>query len=451
VSAPLTTNRTPSAAARDHCLAPGRVVDAPLGGGRYGRMFPELTALDISDQLLREVGGAGGPCECTHEVLAGVAAGWPFFGQFVAHDITADRSPLTARADVAQLRNVRSPRANLECVYGGGPVGSPYLFDRRDPVKLLVSAGGRDVPRNEQGTALIGDPRNDVHLFVNQLQVVMLRAHNLLVDRLRADATPEAELFDDARRALTWHYQWVLLHDFLPSLIGEEQAAESLQAGARMFEFDAAPFIPFEFADAAYRYGHSQIRSNYRVDGSGTEFSMFPDLIGFRPPQQTLDWSLVFDFPGRPAAQRAKRIDGQLPDPLIHLPIEITGADGDPDYQSLATRDLERGQGTALPAGEAVAVAIGAEPLTPEEVGLGDLWNGPTPLWFYILREADVRGHGDRLGPVGGRIVADTLVAIVDSDPESFRSVNRGWAPTLPGASPGSFGITDLIAAALAA
>jgi hypothetical protein len=413
-------------------------------------MFPELSALDVSEQLLHRVGGAGGPCDCTdHEALANVAAGWPFFGQFVAHDITADRSPLTARGDVAQLRNVRSPRANLECVYGGGPVGSPYLFDRRDPAKLLVSASGRDVPRNEQGTALIGDPRNDVHLFVNQLQLVMLRAHNLLVDRLRADGTAEGELFDEARRALTWHYQWVLLHDFLPSVVGDEPAAESLQEGARSLRFDAAPFIPFEFADAAYRYGHSQVRGSYQVDGSGTEFPLFPALIGFRPPELTLDWSLMFDFPGRPAAQRAKRIDGRLPAPLMRLPIEITGEGGDPDYRSLATRDLERGQGTALPAGEAVARAIGTEPLSPEEVGLGHGWSSQTPLWFYILREADISGDGDRLGPVGGRIVTDTLVAIVDSDPESFRSLDRDWTPTLQSVSPDSFGLTDLIATAL--
>lgn len=438
--------------ARDHCLAPSRVVDAPLGGARYARLFPDLAPLEVDERALHAVGAAGGPCECDaeNEPLGSVAAGWPFFGQFVAHDITADRSPLTPHADVSRVRNFRSPAANLECVYGDGPVGSPFLYDREDPAKLLLAAGGRDVPRNQQGIALIGDPRNDVHLFVNQLQVAMLRVHNVLVDRLRADDVDESELLGEARRALTWHYQWVLLHEFLPSVVGEELATATLRAGPTLLDLEGGPFIPLEFADAAYRYGHSQVRSAYRIDRTGEERPIFPALIGFRPldSERALDWSLMFDFPGRPSAQRAKRIDGTLPSALISLPVEITGA-GDPDYQSLATRDLERGSGTGLPSGEAVARALDAEVLTPEQVGLGTDWGDETPLWFYVLREADVLAGGERLGPVGGRIVAETLAAIIDGDPASFRSVDPRWRPTLPAAvAPESFGIADLLSAA---
>ena len=98
---------------------------------------------------------------------ATAAAGWPFFGQFIAHDITADRSPIGPHADATTIANFRSPRANLECLYGAGPVGAPFLYDARDPAKLLRGDG--DVPRNAQGTALLGDPRNDVHVFISQL------------------------------------------------------------------------------------------------------------------------------------------------------------------------------------------------------------------------------------------------------------------------------------------
>jgi hypothetical protein len=129
--------------------------------------------------------------------------------------------------------------------------------------------------------------------------------------------------------------------------------------------------------------------------------------------------------------------------------VEIAGDGGPPEYRSLATRDLQRGQGTGLPSGEAVAGALGVEPLTPEEVGLGEHgWSGETPLWYYILREADARCDGDRLGPVGGRIVGETLVAIVDSDPTSYRSVDPGWRPTLPAAGAEGFGLADLLVAA---
>ena len=118
-----------------------------------------------------------------HSADAREAAGWPIFGQFIAHDITADRSPVTHHAEPERIRNYRTPRANLESIYAGGPMGSPYLFDRADGAKLLLGDNGSDVPRNSQGVALIGDPRNDVHVFMSQMQLAFIRAHNLLVDR----------------------------------------------------------------------------------------------------------------------------------------------------------------------------------------------------------------------------------------------------------------------------
>ena len=440
---------------RDQCLAPGRAAGAHIEGGRYRRMFENLAPLEAEEARLHALGVVGGPCDGgPFEVGAGddasVEAGWPFLGQFIAHDITADRSPLVDQADPDALRNSRTPRANLESVYGGGPVGSPYLYERDDPARFLIGAGGADVPRNAEGVALIGDPRNDSHLFMNQLQVAFLRAHNLLVDRLRAVGEPEASVFDEARFSLTWHYQWVLLYDFLPSLIGAELAARLLDGGGERYRPDGEPFIPFEFADAAYRYGHAQIRHRYRINDRQPELPVFPDLIGFTPvsAEMAVDWSLLFDVPGRPAAQRAKRIDGRLPASLISLPQAISGEVDDDAYRSLAARDLQRGQATGLPSGEAVARELGVEPLSAAECGLAEQdWDGETPLWFYILREAGVRHDGDRLGEVGGRIVGEVLVAIVDGDPESFRAAAPDWRPTLPSAEPERYRLIDLLRA----
>jgi hypothetical protein len=371
-------------------------------------------------------------------------------GQFVAHDITADRSPLVSRADPSGVRNYRTPAVNLECLYGGGPVGSPYLYDREDPACLLTGVHGGDVPRNGQGVALIGDPRNDVHLFVNQLQVALIHAHNLFVDRLRQDGEPESSVFEGARRALTWHYQWVLLNQFLPTLIGEELAARLLNHGPTLYAPGNTPQIPLEFTDAAYRYGHSQIRASYLVNGFGEPAPRFPDLMGFRPvaPERVVSWSLLFDVRGEEPAQRAKRIDGRLPASLIRLPTAITGAVDEDAYHSLAARDLQRGQATALPSGEAIARALGIEPLAREEIGLDEHgWAAETPLWYYVLREADIQQQGDRLGDVGGRIVGEVLVEIIDADPESYRAVDRSWRPTLPCADADRFGIADLLRA----
>jgi Animal haem peroxidase len=433
-----------SAHLRDYCLAPDR-VDAPLdAAGRYGRMF-ELPPLREDETLLHEIGSAGGFCDAG-EVNGDshVEAGWPFFGQYVAHDLTADRSPLREHTDVGALANMRSPRLNLESLYGGGPLGSPYLYRRSDPAKLLE--GDDDVPRNQEGIALVGDPRNDVHVFMSQMQLAFLRAHNRFVDRLREDGADEDELFDDARRALSWHYQWLIVNEFLPVLVGEELVRELLSSGARFYRPDGVPFIPVEFADAAYRYGHSQIRQTYVIRPGGPELAVFPDLMGFgQVGERTVDWAMMFDVPGREPAQRAKPIDGKLPRSLIELPEAITGVVPEQAYRSLAARDLQRGHGTGLPSGEAVAELMGAEVLSTEEVGLSEHgWKAQTPLWLYILRESAARQGGDRLGEVGGPIVGEVLLGVIAGDPESYLAVQPAWQPTLP-ARGETFKLRDLL------
>jgi hypothetical protein len=214
------------------------------------------------------------------------------------------------------------------------------------------------------------------------------------------------------------------------------------------FVGDRAHAIPLEFADAAYRYGHSQIRHRYQVNSDAKPVPLFPDLIGFDPvpARRTVDWGLLFDLPGRPPAQRAKKIDGRLARSLIELPLAITGNVAEEAYHSLAVRDLQRGQGLGLPSGEAVAQLMGEEPLSSEEVGLAESdWTGETPLWFYILKEAEARQAGERLGPVGGRIVGEVLTTLIDRDPGSYRVADPNWTPTLPAQQPGQFGLTELL------
>jgi Animal haem peroxidase len=393
----------------------------------------DLPSLVVDERLLHRIGAAGGFCDggaC--EVDAQIEAGWPFFGQYIAHDLTADRSPLRAHTDLAALRNMRTPRANLESLYGGGPIGSPYMYVRDDPAKLLENDG--DLPRNQEGFALIGDPRNDVHVFMNQMQVAFIRAHNRLVDRLRQDGCPDPDVFDEARRALTWHYQWVIVNEFLPTLLGSELIDQLFTSGARYYQPDGKPFIPVEFADAAYRYGHSQIRQLYQLQPGGPWLPVFPDLIGFSEiGDRRVDWSMLFDVPGHPPAQRSKPIDGQLPTSLIELPQAITGAVDDEAYHSLAARDLQRGEGTGLPSGESVARLVDAPVLSEEQLDLRRHgWEGETPLWLYILRESAIHGDGERLGPVGGLIVGEVLVGIIAHDPESYLALDPNWRPTLP-------------------
>ena len=272
------------------------------------------------------------------------------------------------------------------------------------------------------------------------MHVAMIRAHNRLVDRLREDGVPEAGLFDEARRALTWHYQYVVLHDYLPETIGEERAARLLERGPRHFRPEGTVAIPFEFADAAYRFGHSQMRDSYQLQPGGPALKLMPDLIGFRPTpaDRVVYWPLLLDVPGQPPAQRAKAIDGSLPSSLIHLPLDITGTVDEDDQASLAFRDLLRGTATGLPSGEAVARQVAEPPLAPEEIGLAALgWSGETPLWYYILREAAVREDGERLGPVGSLLVGEVLLGVIDADPRPSDRWTRTGSRACPAASPG--------------
>jgi hypothetical protein len=400
-------------------------------------MFPDLPAFSADEAFLYALGRAGGLCDCGDQEddaasLGSEAAGWPFFGQYVAHDITADRSRLQSHVDPSRLRNARSPQLNLECLYGDGPVGHPYLFQREDPAKLLTGPDGRDVLRNSEGTAIIGDPRNDSHVFVSQMHIAFVRAHNAFVDRVRAGGTPEADVFESAARELRWHYQTVVLREFLPSLVGADLVDSLLEEGPRFYRPPGQAFMPLEFADAAYRYGHSQIRHKYVLNDESESLPMFPDLIGFRPVPQNrqVDWTRVFDAKGRPRAARAKKIDGRLVSALISLPVALTGDAEVQEFHSLAVRDLERGQGVGLPSGEVLARCLNEEPLNSDEIGAVKAgWRGETPLWYYILREADVRCQGNRLGPVGAPIVGDVLVGLLDLDPSSVRHAPANWQP----------------------
>jgi hypothetical protein len=429
-------------------------------GGKYGRMFPHLRFPDTDESILLVLGRAGsvmdaGAYSADNERATDnprIPAGFPFFGQFIAHDITADRSLLNHHTRLNELRNFRTPRLDLEAVYGAGPTGNPYLYDINDLDKLLIGINDEekpnDVPRNQQGRALVGDPRNDVHLFVSQLHLAFLKFHNAIVDMLREQGVAATDVFREAQRLVQWHYQWIVVHEFLPLSVGEDMVQDILNNGVKFYMFDNEPFIPVEFADAAYRFGHSQVRSMYTLNSSGIQGQVFPDCGGTCPVPQAkaLEWAYFFNVDPQHAPQASKRIDIQLAHSLIELPESVVGVTSIPEEHSLAYRDLVRGEALDLPSGEALAGDMGVTPLTPDEIGLAKLgWHTETPLWYYILREAEVRHNGERLGEVGGRIVAEVLLGLIDADSLSYRNAETEWQPSLPGTTSGHFTMADLL------
>lgn len=456
-TARTTVNTAISVGTHSCVLAPHLKHELATGpDSKYGRMFPDLPCNECGESIFASLAGVGAPMDetaapaGTEETSAAcVPAGYPIFGQFIAHNITADRSLLQHHANLGEIRNFRTPSLNLESLYGAGPSGSPYMYDRHDPDKFLLGLDDAgmpdDLPRNSQGLALIGDPRDDVHLLISQLHVASLKFHNAIVDHLRAESGP-GSVFDEAQRLARWHYQWIVVHEFLPLMVGDDVLREVL-AGRRFYVYAKRPFIPVEFSDAAYRAGHSQIRSSYRVNAQ-TEGAVFPDFLGGRPVphSQVIDWRYFFDLDPAQPPQPSKRIEARLAHALIELPPMVVGTVSAPEEASLAYRDLQRARSLDLPSGEAIARVMGVEPLSPEEIGLQAVgWHGETPLWYYVLREAEVRNGGVRLGEVGGRIVAEVLVGLLDGDPTSYRAAAPDWHPTLPAARPESFTIADLL------
>jgi Animal haem peroxidase len=429
-------------------------------GGKYGRMFPDLPSPQTDETILLTLGKSGSVIDAAARPdETGVAtdnpripAGWTFFGQFIAHDITADRSLLLHHARLNELRNFRTPRFDLESLYAAGPTGSPYLYDLDDTDKFLLGINDQgemeDLPRNRQGRALLGDPRDDVHLIISQLHLAFLKFHNAVVDYLRTTDLPSAAVFSQAQQLVRWHYQWIVVNEFLPLTVGEDLMQELLNTGLKFYAYTDQPYIPVEFADAAYRYGHSQVRLLYTLNDGGAKGQVFPDCAGTCPVphNRALDWAYFFSVDEKRPPQASKRIDTVLAHALIDLPTSVVGNTEIPEQHSLAYRDLVRGEALDLPSGEAIARAMGVEPLAQEEVGLRALgWRSETPLWYYILKEAEVRHRGERLGEVGGRIVAEVLLGLLDGDPNSYRTAEFEWRPELPSSQAGNFTIADLL------
>ena len=383
-----------------------------------------------------------------------IPAGYTYFGQFVDHDITFDpASSLMRQNDPAGLINHRTPRLDLDNIYGRGPHTNPYLYDRNDPAKFLIGQiEGHDLPdlpRNSQGRALIGDMRNDENSMVSQLQLAFLLAHNRLVDRARA-IDPAGDAFETARTTLRWLYQHIVWHDYIERItindvmnaaLSKETTADGRTVWDRglkdVYNWRNQPFMPVEFSVAVYRFGHSMVRNSYQTNHPHRGFGNFApifdrtagsdpdDLRGFRPMQADnmlqWDWFLDMDSSAGPFPQMARKIDTKLCNALSFL----HESDDDSRLNILAWRNMLRGVHFGLPSGSDIARKFCMTPLSSIE-------DASDSLWFYILKEAESlpgSNGGNMLGRIGSIIVCATFAGLLAGDPNSYFNIEPCWTP----------------------
>lgn len=481
-----------------------------LFGGPFGRIFRALPPADFgpddpaSLEALRKLAVAmvakpePAITEGPDPEEGGIPSIFTYFGQFIDHDLTFDpASSLQRQNDPDALVDYRTPRFDLDNVYGRGPDDQPYLyadgrtFNLGSPLSgAAANPNARDLPRSNANPAraIIGDPRNDENVIISQLQGLFLRFHNKLA------ADHPAWPFERVQREVRFHYQWVVLNDFLPTIVAADVLALVLphhhssglfEPNLEFYKPKNETFMPLEFSAAAYRFGHSMVRPAYRLSETIGPLAIFgpnPNaaLTGFRqfPDDWAIDWNLLVDLVPRDPddttrTQLAYRIDTSLVDPLGHLPRSV--APNPPP--SLAQRNLERGWRMRLPSGQDVARAMGVAPLLDKDIRIGKFTGDPAdivgtidtidpgfvgncPLWTYVLaetHETDVtikttaaakHVKTRKLGPVGGRIVAETIVGLLAHDSQSYVSQDPRWKPSL--GVGGKFGLRELIAAALA-
>ena len=444
-------------------LDSGSKREPPAAG--FGYMFGPARH-EIDDSAVDALAELIGDRQDESTENTSIPAGYTYLGQFIDHDITFDATSHRKPAGKPRaLVNFRTPRLDLDSLYGSGPVVHPFLYDwahtKSPGARLLVGhnakGGNDDLPRNYPGRALIGDARNEENVIVAQLHLLFIQFHNAVLDGLGGAPKHWEERFEKARQIVRWHYQWLVVHDFLPKILGDSPTSSTAgSGGVPRFRRWRRPTEVTLHPGGVLGWRHFAsvtawcVGSTPSSAGNGQEVPpkpLFPDLgrLASLPPDLVIDWERFFKFEQLGYArepQNSLQMDTALVSPLLNLP-DLGG--------SLARRNLRRAQRLQVPSGQEVAKKLKLKSLDPEELLLDGLSKPvkekvlkATPLWYYVLCEAQGTGgdQGKHLGPVGGWIVSEVILGLLASDPTSY--VNQpGWKPNLiPGED---FKMTDLI------
>ncbi len=395
-----------------------------------------------------------------------VPSGYTYLGQFIDHDLTFETT--SAFGTAQEPTNLRTPRLDLDCLYGAGPDDQPYLYasasgnGMRQGASLVLgrplagSPGRRDLLRigtDRQARAVIGDPRNDENTLICNLQAAFIAFHNAVLNDVgkRYPGLSDRDAFERSRQLVRWTYQRIIIDDYLPRIIEpatyfafRHRLEQQGEGAFKLYTPDKRGALPIEFAGAAYRFGHSMVRPGYKLNaGHAPQLIFTPgdgedSLVGFGPlpDQHWVDWQRFFPINNglnamgkRPAQninasedrlQWAYRIDTALVDPLRLLPTSVGGG------KSLADLNLRRGNLFGIVSGQTFAHAFGVAPLAhpylvtrqgDEDgvrfVAIPSQFLDDTPLWLYVLAEAQ-RELVDTWIDKGGASDADVVLTKSD-------------------------------------
>lgn len=392
-----------------------------------------------------------------------VPAGYTYFGQFIDHDMTYDTSALPdpgTESIPAETVNFRRSPLNLETIYGDGPGSRDSRLYEEDnfSFRLGEASGGCDVfdvPLDEVPLdpslrrPLAADPRNLENALVRQVHAMFLKLHNIATQEVQG-VVSAYDRFTQARQRVCHQYQWLVRRDFLARFCDKAMYNTIVQEADPLFDWNCHFSIPVEFAQAAFRFGHSMVRSDYRL-GKGLSVPL-SDLFGGKNStgplscKHTINWTNFLLPKGSQHVEginpeRANRINTSIIPELFDIPpyavkafVRLQPTEKNfPENFALPFRTMKRGVASQLPSGQNARTA-----LHEDEIANTDAWadlracdlEENTPLWYYILLEAEINEVGKRLGPVGSRLVAEVIEGALWANPKSFlRQHGRKWTP----------------------